>query len=695
MIDWQRLWAPRSVAVVGASGRDGSLGQAPVRYLLQHGYPGAIFPVNPSHAQVCGMTCYPSVAACPGPVDLALVMVGADRVPAALADCAAAGAGFAVVLASGFAEAGAEGRLRQAELVEAAAAQGLTVVGPNCIGLVNPHARLVAGFSPLFARAAFRPGEIGLVTQSGALGFGIVSLALERDLHFSRVLNTGNEAALTTADAVSDLLADDVTRVILVYAEELRQPERWRELARLSRARGKAIAMLKVGRSQDGARAAASHTAALAGDDRVLDAVLRQLSITRAADIDELLDLAAVFRQPRLPRGPGAGIVTTSGGAGIMAADGCAAAGLTVAELGAGTRAVLERHIPAFGSAVNPVDVTAQVLADRQVFRTCLAQVAADPAVDLLLAAFCVLTGESADRTVEDLLTVAAATDKPVLVSRTGADALAHGAAARLQAAGVPVFATPARAARAAGALAAFAAARALTPAGPAPPSGPPPSARTPAQSLHRLPLPRQTLATTAEEAVAAAAAIGFPVVLKIASPDIPHKTEAGGVRLGLTTPDGVRTAFTEIITASRTYCPGARLSGVLVQEQIQDAVELLLGITPSPFGPLLTVGAGGILVEILQDTALRLLPIDRNGAAAMLDDLKVTRLLRGARGRPHADEEALIDLIMTITEFATTTPGRWELDLNPVAVLPRGQGVRVLDHLLITHEGGPHGTDG
>ncbi len=684
------------MAVIGASGRAGSMGQAPVRYLRDNGYGGDILPVNPRAEEVLGYRCYPSVADCPGPVDLALVMVGADHVPGVIEECAAKNVGFAVVLASGFAESGAEGERRQRELIGLAEAGGLRLIGPNCIGLVNPHFNLVAGFSPLFAKAEWRPGEIGLVSQSGALGYGIVSLALDRGLRFSRVLNTGNEAAFSSLEAVRDLLLDDVTRVVLVYSEGLQKADEWPALARLALQRDKPIVMLKVGRSEVGSRAAASHTAALAGDDEVLSAVCRQLGIVRVDDVDHLLDVAATLRQPRRPKGNRVGILTTSGGAGVMAADACADFGLEVAVLGDDTRAQLQEIVPWFGSVLNPVDVTAQVIADRELFRRCIGLMAADPGVDLLLCSVCVLTGDSALRVVEDVLQTAAETDKPVLFSKTGADSLAPEARPSLLAAGIPVFETSVQAVRAIAALVHFQRVRdgsgtgEHTAAAGEPPAGFP----APGESLservakeilgqHGLPVTREGLAESAEAAVALAADIGYPVALKIESPDILHKTEVGGVTLDLHGPDDVATAYGDVVASVRALVPGARISGVLVQEQVSGGVEMLIGVVPSEFGPMITVGAGGVLVEVLRDTAMRLVPVDRQEAEAMVSELRSMALLRGVRGRGPADLDALVSLIVSVSELAASAAGEWELDLNPVVVLGAGEGARVVDALL------------
>ncbi len=695
---FQRLWNPRAVAVVGASATPNSLGHRILRYLRDHGYGGRICPVNPRYADIEGLASFSSVSAIPGEVDLALVLVGSDRVMAALEDCAQKGVPYVVVHASGFGEAGEDGRALEHGMITYARAHGMRVIGPNCIGLVNPGDRLVAGFSPLFSRVTFDPGTIGMVTQSGALGYGIVSLAVERGIRFHRIVNTGNEADLCAAELIADFLNDARISAILVYSEGVKRPQDWRALGALSRARSKPVIVLKSGRSEAGRRAAASHTASLAGDDALWDAAFRSMGMIRADDVDEMLDLAAIFEQPRRPRGPGVGVMTTSGGAGILAVDGLAQVGLAIPDLAAATCDRIRPVFPAFGTIANPLDLTGAMLTDASLFRTSLRAMADDPGVDALLVCFCVLQGAEVDRAIDDLLMVLSETDKPVLVSRTGGDFLAPGAAARLQQAGVPVFPTPARAARAFGALLRFSDARPVS--GPTPvassssPAGWPKAGEALGERETKrllgaagLPVTRDIPCLTPEDAVRAAEAIGYPVVLKIDSPDVPHKTEAGGLRVGLRDADSVRAAFHDVTARVRAYNPDARLTGCIVQEQVDAAVaEILVGVTPSPVGPVLTVGLGGIFVEVFNDVTRRLAPVTEDDARALLHDLRSYPLLVGARGRPPADVDALVQLIVRIGELAAQWPGTWELDLNPVLVKSKGEGCRVVDALLVVH---------
>ena len=691
------LWQPRGVAVVGASATSDSLGQRMLKYLRDHEYAGRIYPVNPRYPEVEGLSCYPSVAAIPGPVDLVLALVGAERVMGTLQDCAAKGTAYVVVHASGFGEIGARGAALEQEMTDYARANGMRIIGPNCIGLVNPADHLVAGFSPLFSRVRFEPGSLGMVTQSGALGYGIVSLAVERGLRFSRIVNTGNEADLCTAELLEDLLNDDVTSTVLVYSEGVKRALDWRALGSLSVQRSKPVIVLKSGRSEVGSLAAASHTASLAGDDAVWDAAFRQLGMLRVEDVDDMLDLAAIFQQPRRPAGPGVGVMTTSGGAGILAADSLSAIGLRVPALSERTCQEIQAIFPAYGTIANPLDLTGQILSDPTLFRNALRSMVSDPALDALLICFCVLQGAEVDRAVDDLLTVLAETEKPILVSRTGGEFLAPGAALRLQQAGVPVFLSPARAARAIAASARFAQRRFGLGAAPLPAPGPAPAGwPQPGQTLTEreaksllaaagLPVTREVLVTTPAEAAAAAEQMGYPVVLKIDSPDIAHKTEAGGLLLSLRDSAAVQYAFREVITRVRSFKPGARFNGCLVQEQLEGfAAEIIVGVSPSALGPLVTVGFGGILVEVLKDVSQRLAPLTADDAKAMLAELRGFKLLTGVRGQKPADVDALAKLVAQVSRLAVQWPGKWELDLNPVMIMPAGQGCRIADALLI-----------
>jgi acyl-CoA synthetase (NDP forming) len=687
------LWSADSIAVVGANGKPGGLGRLPIEFLQRYGYPGRILPVNPRGGEILGLPVHRTVAAAPGPVDLALLMVGADKVPAALDDCARAGVPVVIVGASGFAEAGERGAVAQAGIAKRARAAGIRLLGPNCIGSANFHTGLIASFSPMFAGADTRvvPGRLGFVSQSGALGYGTVSLAFERGLGLGWAVTTGNEADVTALEAMLALAGEPECLALLGYLESLTDIRRLRALA----AAGKPVALLKAGRTEAGARAAASHTGALATEDRVVDATLRQLGIVRVSDVDELLDVGDVFESPRRPAGPRVAVVTTSGGSGILAADAVAAHGLVLGRLAFPTREALRGIVPAYGTVENPVDVTASVMRDPTLVERALRVVADDAEVDLLVVCFCVLTGDDAATVVAALGRVAEVTGKPVLAARTGADHLAPGAARALRAAGVPTYPTPARAVRAAAALWQVSRTRhrPAPPAEPAEPAGPaepmepaeltgpmePMEPAGPAEApptdvpvteagLKRLladagiAVPRGTVVTSPEEATRAVREFGGLAVMK--AQGLLHKTEEGGVVLAVT-PELAPEMYIQLAEVTSDD------SGVLVEEQVPAGVELLMGIAPSPLGPVLTLGAGGVLTEVLDDVAVRLLPVDGYDVRDMLSEIRVSRLLAGHRGTPPADLTALTTLICRLQEVTAGWPYGFALDLNPVVALP------------------------
>lgn len=674
------LWAARSVAIVGASDKRGSLGRLPVEHLLRYGFDGAVYPVRPDGETVAGLPSYPSVASCPEPVDLVMIMVGAERVAAAVDDCVAARVPTVIVCSSGFAETGPAGAARQDEVVATARAGGVRVVGPNCIGSVGVERGQVASFSPLFTGQATTlvPGTVGFVSQSGALGYGAVSLAFERGLGLGWVVNTGNEADVTALEVMTQIAEIPGCTGVLGYVERL---DDIRALGRLA-ATEAPVALLKAGRSAAGQRAAASHTGALATQDRVVDAALRQLGIVRADDVEELLDLGDAFASPRRPDGPRVAIVTTSGGSGILAADAVEARGLELATLGAATRTALDAIVPAYGATANPVDVTASVMSDPALFDRALDVLVDDDGVDAVIACFCVLTAADVEQVVGSLARAAERSGKPVLAARTGADHLAPKAAAALRAAGIPTYPTPARAVRALAGLVTVAVPRHIpfivpmrvgrAERGPA--SGDEPAIKA-ALADDGIPVPRGRVANGGADACAAVAEVGGRAVLKAVVPGLIHKTEAGAVALGVSTVD-----------AAATYERLAALGGeVLVEEMISGGVEALVGITTTPVGPVLTVGVGGTLTEIVDDAALRLLPqwppadwVDQ--IDEMIDETRLGSLLAGARAAGPHDRAALVDAVVTLSFAVMQWPPGFELDLNPVAVLPVGKGVRVLD---------------
>jgi acyl-CoA synthetase (NDP forming) len=685
MNDLSALWKATSIAVIGATERAGALGRKPVDFLIRYGYQGRILPINPKSSSILGLPAYPSVTQAPGPIDLALIMVSADRVAAAVQDCVDAEIPVAIIASSGFAETGQEGLDLQDQAVAIARAGGLRLIGPNCIGAVSFANRTMATFSPLFtaeAVVALEPGHLGIVSQSGALGFGAASLAIERGMRPGWVVTTGNDADVSALEVLQALATEPECHGLLGYLENIPDINQLRAVA----ASGTPVALLKSGRSEQGGRAAASHTGALATDDRVLDAALRQLGIVRVDDIDELLDVGDAFTSPNRPRGPRVAVVTTSGGSGILSADSVVAHGLELIELSADTRAALAEIIPPFGSPENPVDVTAAVLSDPALFDRSLDAIGDDDKVDMIIGCFCVMTGTDVEKAVTSLARVAKRTGKPVFVSRTGADFLAPQARGMLREAGLPDYPSPERAVRAAAALWQVSKPKAAPDQKVQPGSAqtsaqcsPAPAADATEPELKALlaangiAVPRGRTVSTAEQAQTAVAEFGGQAAFKAVVRGLLHKSDVGAVRLGVTEGEAV-TAFDEM---------SAFGGGVLVEELVEDGIEMLVGITSTPLGPVLTLGMGGVLTEVLDDTSCRLLPLTPAEATQMLSELRGARLLNGYRGSAPRATGALADLLVTLSDLVTGWPKGFELDLNPVRVLKTG--VTVLDAAYMT----------
>jgi acyl-CoA synthetase (NDP forming) len=721
----ERLFRPRSIAILGASADPAKITGRPLRFLLDKGYAGRIFPVNPKYGTLAGLVCYRSLADVPEPPDLVIVAVPAPGVPQAIAQCAARGAGAAVVFSSGFGEMGEEGRRLERELVAAAKRGGVRLCGPNTLGFMNSHDRVMATFSQA-GDGDTPPGPVAFVTQSGAFGTALFALARQRGLAFGYFVNSGNEADLGFGDLLEWVVADDRVRVVAGYIEGLRDGQRLLEVADRALDLGKPIAIAKVGRSAAGARAAASHTGSLAGSDRVYSDVFRQHGIVRVGNEESLLDLAAAFSLCPSPAGRRLGLVTQSGGAGVLMADRAEELGLAVPELSAATQARLREVVPAFGGVKNPVDITAQFIGDPGLLRAALEIVLGDSAIDAAIFYFG-LMDRFADQVVDNLRAVHAGTPKPLIVAWVAAPEAGLRA---LRDAGICVLPTATRAVDAMHGLVRFAEGCARRKAERASVVGQAPGATLRAEPRAGLPrpasqgapasaealraavdsaradgrralgsieafdllagygiaAPRVRLATTAEEAAAAVAALGTACALKLESPDIVHKSEVDGVRLGVATPEAARAAFVEILTAARPRAPGARIRGVLVQEMAPAGTEAVLGVRRDPqFGPLVMVGLGGIFIEVLEDVAFAAAPVTRAAAEVMIGSLRGARVLEGVRGRPPGDLPALIEAVLGMSRLAIDGAGFIEeMDVNPLLVLPRGQGVRALDALMV-----------
>lgn len=685
--DWGRVFRPRAVAVLGATGRPESPMARPLRWLADRGFAGEVYPVNPKYDELAGLRCYPALAEVPGPVDLVLALVPAAHAVDAVHQAGAVGAAAIVVFASGFAEVGPDGAALQERLVAAGRETGVRVLGPNCQGIVYGPARLFATFTA----AAERPLEgscgIAYVGQSGAVGGSVLDIAAERGLDLTAWVSTGNQADVDLAEIGAHLVRDPEISVLTVYAESIRDGAAYARLAAEAAEAGTALVVLRSGRSAAGRRAAVSHTGAMLGDDTAFTLVSRRYGVVLVDDVEELLAVATVLRAQPRPAGRRIAAVSTSGGAGILAADRCEGHGLALPELAPETQDKLSRLVPAFGALANPVDVTAQLFnRDERAFGEVCSIVCADPSVDALLVLLTMVTGDAAVDLAEDLAAAMAGSAVPCAVVWLAGQDQTTGARAVLGAAGIPVFSSIAVAARVAGALAPE----------PQPDPGPPPPVDLPADlpggglpadrsgwallDAIGVAVPEGRLVRTASEAEEAARALGGPVVMKVVAPGLEHKTDVGGVRLGVP-PERAPSVFAELAAAV------PELDGVLVQRAVPAGLELLVGASGGSDGwpPVLTVGLGGTGTEVHRDLATALAPVSRDAALAMLRALRSWPLLAGHRGAPALDVDAAVDAVVKVGRAVAHWPELAELEINPLIVGPAGAGAVAVDVLVTT----------
>lgn len=679
-----RCFGARSVAVVGASDTATKIGGVPIDLTKRFGFAGLIHPVNPRGGTIQGLRAHASLRAIGEPVDLAVLAVPEALVEAAVDDAIEAGVGALVLFTSGFAEVGAEGARAQAMLAQRVRSAGIRLLGPNCLGFMNLGSGLYATFTPLPLSGRVSPGNIGLVSQSGAFGAYAYAMARDRGIGFSQWITTGNEADVDLADCVEWLAHDPATSVIMAYLEGARDGPKLRRALAAAHAARKPVVMVKVGRTPVGASAAASHTAALAGDDAVYDAVLREYGVYRAATIAEFFDIAASASIARLPRDRSVGLFTVSGGVGVLMADLAHDAGLDLRPLPQAAQDVIREWVP-FAGTRNPLDITGQVTNDLGLIERA-ARVMLEQGGYASWIGFMVAMGRSprfapileelvrALRTAHPDVLLAVSTLMPPELQR------------RIEALGCLVCAEPADAVRAVAALSGFAEAfeRPVS----VPPEAPRISAPIPAGTLDEpsalallaragLDAVPHRVARSADEAVEAARAIGGPVAMKVVSPDIVHKSDAGGVRLGVQGDDAVRTAFASIDASVRAKAPAARIAGVLVAPMVGGGVECILGAHRDPvFGPMVLFGLGGVFVELIGDVALHTAPVTHDEALAMIRSTRALRVLEGARGRPPVDLDAIARNLAALSRLAAEAGDTLSsIDVNPFVALPVAAG--------------------
>ena len=693
------LFNPRSVAIIGASDDPTRIGGRPLRYLKESGFEGAIWPVNPRRDRVQGIEAYPNVGDVPGGIDVAIVAVPAGMTLDTLEACAGHGVRAAVVFTSGFAETGAEGAARQRRMGEIARAGGIRILGPNCLGVYNAAIGFFATFTTTLDLHRPRPGPVAIVSQSGAYGSHLELLAYRRRIGVGLWVTTGNECDVTVPECIAWMVARPEVKVVAAYAEGVRDGDALLAALDAARACGKPVFFTKVGRSRAGAEAARSHTAALAGSDTVFDAILAQHGVVRAGSTEEMLDAAYAASFGVLPSNRRVGFMTISGGAGVLMADEAATRGLDVAPMPEAAQARLKRKL-SFCAARNPVDVTAQVFNAPHLVGEFLDEMLdeADYAAIVVFLTY-VASVEFMRQPVLDALARARERhpDRPVILSMVGSGE----AIASYEALGVPVFEDPERAVRALSALVriveglardAGAKAERNGNAGAVPHlpgdryAGGPLDEHEARRLLASwgVPVAPAHVARNAAEAARAAKTIGAPVALKLLSPDVRHKTEAGGVALDVA-PEEAAGEHDAILARARAYDAGAEIRGTLVAPMV-GGVECILGVQRDPvFGPVVMVGSGGVLAEVLNDVSFRKAPIDRAEARRMIAEIALARMLEGVRGRPRCDVEALAAAVAALSRFAAAHADVIEsVDVNPLVVLPEGEGAFALDALIV-----------
>ena len=697
MASIHKMLNPESIAVVGATQRM-QYGGRFLAAALKAKDRVRVYPVNPRYDELMGVKSYPSVSDLPESPDLVGIVVPYNQVLDVLKESHQKGAKAAIVISAGFSERGVEERRDlQAQLEAFARESGLRVCGPNCLGVANVRDDIWASSSSRGAEGL--SGPVGLICQSGASAFGpFLTRAVEEGIGLSHIISTGNEADLDFCDFARYLLDDESVKVIAGFVEGFKDARKLIEVARLAADRGKPIVLIKIGRSELGARAARSHTAALTGVDALYDAVFTQYGITRVQDYDELLEVSHLLAHTPRPSKPGVAVVSHSGGISSLTADMCGQAGLDLPPLTDQARDGINGILKGFGWAANPSDVTG--FANSESFPAIMDCMLSQPEVGTLVVA-----SAGADAQAEQVIAQRDKSDKGVVFLWTGTRGATSGLP-KLKEARIPIFYVPDKLAQGLRSLLDYHAwrdRRLEKGFGSAPPM-----THEQEQTLNGLlglgrstpseyeskqliaswgvPITRESRASSPDEAVNAAQAIGYPVVLKVDSPDILHKTEAEVVRLGLKSPNEVRAAFEDVMANARNRIPDGTINGVLVQEMVANAVEVIVGVSyDQQLGPVLLFGTGGVMVEVYNDIALRLCPITRPEALDMVCQVKGAKLLQGFRGRPKADIEALAKTLVQVSHLAVNLEGKLsELDINPLMVLPEGQGVKAADALVV-----------
>lgn len=689
---FEAFFRPRQVAVIGASSQPGKVGYDVLYNLVKRGFGGQVYPVNPNADTILDTPVVREISQLPQGLDLAVVSVKAKLVPQAVRELAAIGTQAVVVVSAGFKEVGGRGRELENELKEVVQANpGLRLIGPNCIGIMDTTSNLNASFAGTMPR----PGRLGFFSQSGAMGLAILDWSLDNNIGFSKFISLGNKVDLTEVEVLEMMASDPETKVILGYLEAVEDGRRFMQVAK-EVTRVKPVVLVKSGVTSAGARAASSHTGALAGADAAYDAAFRQCGVLRVHTMRQLFGLATALAHQALPSGPGLAILTNSGGPGIICADAAEGHGLHLAVLRPEVADELRGFLPAIASVYNPVDITGG--APAELYRRSLEAIQDDPGVNATVVIMTPTATLKAEDVAQELAQVPIK-DKPVFTAMMGSHSVHQGRDLCMKH-GLPTYEFPEDAVTALAGMLDYRRWRTQKPREPELVAGDKDKVAAIIAAARRqgrrnlgetearecfaaygVPVARSLPASTSEEAVAAARELGLPVVMKIDSPAISHKSDVGGVMVGLDSQGAVAEAFHEMTSRIRRVFPDAWVRGVLVQEMVRGGRETIVGLSRDPqFGPLLMFGLGGIYVEVLKDVSFRVAPIARVEAEEMIRGIRSFALLRGVRGESPADLAALAGVLVAISSLAHDFPDLAEADINPLLVLPRGQGAMAVD---------------
>lgn len=683
---------PESIAIVGASRTPGKVGHDIVENIIQYGYERAVYPINPQASTICGQESYPSLLDIPGNVDLAVIVVPSQSVLEVIDQCGEKNIDSAVIITAGFKESGTAGARLERELIDRAKKNGVRFIGPNCLGIIDTNLKLNASF------AAGMPlrGGIGFFSQSGAICLAVLDRALPDGIGFSKFISLGNKSDISDTDIMLALAEDDNTRVILGYIEGIDNGREFMEVAaRVSKK--KPVIILKSGVTGSGAKAASSHTGSLAGREAAFDAAFKQTGIIRAYTINDLFNYALAFANQPVPEGPHVAIITNSGGPGILAADACDKSDLQLVPLRKDLVDELRTFLPSVASFYNPIDILGDSGSDR--YEKTLLTVLKDKKIDGIIIILTPTAVVDVDATAMAIANIAQGLARPVLVSFLGKQSVQAGITTLMKY-HVPNFSYPEEAVAAMNVMYHYNLWQ-NSPAKTYPDfsvlnrearnifqgvmkekrSHLKDSESQEVLKTYGFRFPKNSFARTSAEAIQAARTIGYPVVMKIMSPQVIHKSDIGGVRLNLTSDDEIAKAFFEITTHVRNIIPSAQIYGVMIQEMIKGGKEIIAGITKDPqFGHMVMFGMGGIYVEVLKDISFRITPLSLEDAHDMIRETRTFPLLRGVRGEPEADIAAIENALLMLSHMSSDFPYILEADINPLLVMERGKGIVALD---------------